>query len=193
MNMKLKLVLLIMLTFLLVACPSKEEDIYINLNSFNIQASCSNSEKDLKDTIVCEDEFKIYLDFKSSEIAQSTNFSSQVGVAYASYVPFIYLKNKVKKCNITNTNEFNNLAINTEINNYFELCIDNSEWLNDLSLVEGINESAKFQYNQNEKSYLKLKHNSSLNYSGMFIIELELSDGTLLSDSTQNVIINISE
>jgi len=181
--MKLKILLLIPLTFLLVACPSEENDIYLTINSFTVQDSCFNN----------ENEFKIYLDFRSSEIAQSTSFSSNIGVAYASYEPFIYLKNKVEKCTITNTKEFNNLAVNTEISNYFELSIDNSEWINELSLVEGINESIKLQYNKNERPYLKLKHNSSLDYSGAFIIELELSDGTLLSDSTQNVIINITE
>jgi hypothetical protein len=191
--MKLKIAILISLTFLLVACPSKEEDIYINLNSFSIQASCSNSENDLNDTVTCEDVFKIYLDFGSSPIVQSTFFPTNVGVAYASYEPIIYLQNKVEKCTIVNTAKFNNHAVNTKMNNHFELCIDNSKWINELSMVEGINESVKLQYKNNVEPFLKLNHNSSFNYSGKFVVQLELSDGTLLSDTTQNVIINISK
>ena len=191
MNMKLKL--LIPLTFLLVACPSEEENIYINLNNLNIQISCSSNENDISNTIACEDEFKIYLDFESTEIAQAPVFFSNIGVAYAAYEPFIYLQNKVKKCSITNTGKFNDLAVNTEINGFFDLCIDNSEWIEDLSLVEGINEAVKLQYKTDEKPYLKMNHNLSLNYSGKFIVQLELSDGTILLDSTQNFIINIIE
>lgn len=190
-NMKLKFALLIPLTFLLVACPSEEDDIYINLNNLNIQISCLSNENDLSNTITCEDEFKIYLDFESSEIAQAPVSLSNIGVAYAAYEPLIYLQNKVEKCNITNIEEFNDLAANTEVTKFFDLCIDNSEWIEDLSLVEGINESVILQYKTDAKPYLKLNHN--LNYSGRFIVEFELSDGTILSDSTQYFSINISE
>jgi len=187
--MKLKITLLISLTFILVACPSKKEDIYINLNSFIIQASCSNSENDINDTIICNDVFKISLDFGSSPIAHST-FSTTAGVAYAAYEPIVYLQNKVSKCTIVNTEEFNNHGENTEITNQFELCIDNSNWINELTMVEGINESVKLQYKNNVKPYFKLNSNSSIKYSGKFAVQLELSDGTLFSDTTQYVLIN---
>lgn len=72
----------------------------------------------------------------------------------------------------------------------FELCIDNSNWINELTLVEGINESVKLQYKNNVKPYLKLISNSSIKYSGKFAVQLELSDGTLFSDTTQYIIIN---
>jgi hypothetical protein len=191
--MKLKLILFISITFLLVACPSKEEDIYINLNSFNVQASCSNSENDLSDTIICNDIFKIYLDFGSSPIAQSAFFSTNVGVAYAAYEPIVSLQSKVSKCTIVNTEEFNNHGKNTDITNQFELCIDNSNWINELTIVEGINESVKLQYRNNVKPYLKLNSNPNIKYSGKFAVELELSDGTLFSDTTQYVIINTTK
>lgn len=188
--MKLKITLLISLAFLLVACPSKEEDIYIDLNNLNVQASCYNNVNDFVDTVICEDEFIIYLDFKTSRIAQKASFCSNVGVAYAAYEPIVYLQNKVIKCRVLNTEVFANHPIGTEVNNYFELCIDNSNWIHDLSMIEGINEAAKLQYSQSIRPYLKLKNH--IDYDGKIVVKLELSDGKELSDTT-NVIKTIKE
>ena len=180
--MKLKISLLTSLTFLLVACPSKEEDIYINIDNLGIQATCFNDKENLKDTVICEDEFIIYLDFKTSQIAQTTSFSSAVGVAYATYEPIVYLNNNVIKCRISNTEVFDNHPKGTEVNNYFELYIDNSNWIHDLSMIEGINEAARLQYFQNIRPYLKLKDH--IDYDGKIVVKLELSDGKELSDTT---------
>ena len=177
--------------FLMVACPAPKEDIYINLNSFDIQASCSNRENDFSDTITCSDTFKIYLDFSSSQITQSARSSTGIGVAYAAQAPFVYLQNDVIRCSILNTEAFDNYPKETEMNDYFELCIDNSNWIHNLSLIEGINESARLQYFQNIRPYLKLI--DSINYEGKIVVQLELSNGTQLSDSTQNIILNFSE
>ena len=133
------------------------------------------------------------MDFGSSPIAQSAFFSTNVGVAYEAYEPIVFLQSKVSKCTIVNTEELNNHVKNTDITNQFELCIDNSNWINELTIVEGINESVKLQYRNNVKPYLKLNSNPNIKYSGKFAVELELSEGTLFSDTTQYVIINTTK
>ena len=185
--MKLKITLLISLTFLMVACPSKKEDLYINFNTLNIEASCSTNEDVITELVTCEDNFKIYLDFESSLVAKSTFLTKNIGAALAVYEPVTYLQNKVEKCVILNTNEFDSLPHNTEINSYFTLYLDDYNWINDLSMIEGINESVKIQYKNNIKPYLNL--NENFNYSGKFILQLKLTDGTLLVDSTENIVL----
>lgn len=193
--MKLKITILGMLMFCLVGCPSKKEDSFIRLDSLSVNSSCVRNEISIKDTVKCDDEFKIYLDFSSSLIA-NMNFSTKnigsanAGIAYAAYEPETYLKNRVERYSILNTEKFEKDSANKDLSRYFNLIVDDSKWVNELPILEAINECILLQYNSNTRSYLKFNSNSNFTYSGKFNVVLELSDGSLLSDSTGYVIIN---
>jgi len=189
--MKLKITLLLALSFFIIACPQKKEDIYINIDKLDIEASCL-TENDLEDTITCENNFQIYLNFKSSPLTKTHFFikntgSAYAGVAYAAYEPRTLVKNKVEKCIILNTKNLDDQKSYSEITNYFELFLDDSKWINDLSIVEGINEIVSLQYNDIIKPSFKLNNKSKLNYSGKFIVQMQLTDGSLLSDTTNYI------
>lgn len=193
--MKLKITLLIAFSFFIIACPQKKEDIYINIDKLDIEASCL-SENGLEDTIICENNFQIYLNFKSSPLTTTHFFTKNTGnayagVAYAAYEPRTLVENKVEKCIILNTKKLDDHESYSEITNYFELFLDDSKWINDLSMLEGINEIVSLQYNEIIKPYFKLNNQSKFNYSGKFIVQMQLTNGSLLSDTTNYVNIGL--
>ena len=183
--MKLKYILIFVLTIGLCACPSPDDTTYFEISSISVSNVIADTGEKLENNALVKwNTFALDLSFSTNELADIVNIYSQNTAIAAPYaLPIPNTKIISLRVEYRNSTDRFNVSELLSTFQFRELCEKK---------IDCLNHMASIQYNSNimAKHYLKFNSEPEIDLSdGYFITDFELENGTILRDSTQIITI----